>query len=136
MQNIDDFNRGATLILAKLYGQFPIPCHFAVAELDEHEDLPPSDTDRRVQRVEIYTAAVRFLADEGYIRFSGSTGQNRFFMDVVLTSKGLAALQKSPESLAAKPSKTLGDVFTESSGDLFKDGVKEAIRQAIRILLS
>jgi hypothetical protein len=39
-QNIDDFNRGAALILARLYRPFPILVMIQTAQVDECADVP------------------------------------------------------------------------------------------------
>ncbi|MGH8613276.1 MAG: hypothetical protein ACREYF_15000, partial [Gammaproteobacteria bacterium] len=134
-QNIDDFNRGVALILAHLYQRFPIPAMLKVAELDAHEDLLPEETERRDSRQAVYGAAIEFLAEEGYLRFHSHAGRRALFANVVLTSKGLSALQKTPEAMLAPSSRTVGDTLIEATGDLLKDSAKELIRQAIRIIL-
>jgi hypothetical protein len=46
-QNIDDFNRGCALILARLYATFPIPLQFSVARIDACDDLQDEVAVRR-----------------------------------------------------------------------------------------
>lgn len=134
-QNIDDFNRGVALILAHLYARFPIPAMLKVAELDPHGDLLPEESERREARHAVYGAAVEFLRDEGYLRYTNHVGGRALFSHVVLTSKGLAALQKTPEAILTAPSKTIGDALIDVTHDLLKDSAKELIRQAIRMVL-
>jgi len=129
-QNIDDFNRGAALILAHLYERFPVPAMLKVAELNRHDDLLADDMDRRDARHKIYAATVEFLAQEGYLRYGGKAGNGEIYSGAVLTSKGLAALQEAPEALQP-PRQTVGDRLLEASRSPTGEAAKEVIREAI-----
>ncbi|MGH7946167.1 MAG: hypothetical protein ACREF9_14310 [Opitutaceae bacterium] len=133
--NIDDFNRGTALILAQLYRTFPVPCVIKVAELDDHADLVGDDVERRDGRHAIYAAAIDFLAEEGYLRHRARSSGGEVFSRVVLTSKGLAALQRTPEVLDA-PRKTVGDRLLEATRTSATEAAKEIIRQALRLVFS
>lgn len=132
-QNIDDFNRGAALVLAKLYQCFPTPTLIQVEQLDEGADLVPEGRlERLAERRVIYGATVQFLADEGYLVYSSQAGgeASRKFANVRLTAKGLAALNRTPEALApARPS--LGDQLVSVAGE----GTREALRQLIGVII-
>lgn len=127
-QTIDDFNRPGGVdsgpLIRTLRGK--------VAELDTHGDLLPEETKRRESRHAVYGAAVEFLADEGYLRYGSQAGGARYFAKVVLTSKGLAALQKTPEAMISPPSKTIGDALIDARAICSKTAPKSLIRQTIR----
>ena len=132
-ENIDDFNRGAALILAHLYRTFPVPCLIKVNELDRHPDLIADETERRDRRHTIYASAIGFLADEGYLRFKSASSAGDVYLHVILTSKGLAALQRTPEVLDVRP-KTAGDRLIEAMGMGTTEVAKGIIREAMRVI--
>ncbi|MBF0286008.1 MAG: hypothetical protein HQL51_16280 [Magnetococcales bacterium] len=134
MENIDDFNRGVGLILGHLYQQFPIPCILHARELETFD--ASLDEARKGRRLRVYTASIHFLAEEGFIRFSSFNGDKNSgsFSNVVLTSKGLAALSKTPQSIE-KSRNTIGDVLVDLSSDLLKQGTWEGISALIRGVL-
>ena len=128
--NIDDFNRGAALVLAHLYRHFAAPVHVLVEQLDDGADLLPEERSARLaERLRVYGATVQFLADEGYLTFRHQVGEQRF-AGVRLTAKGLAALNRTPEALApARPS--LGDQLVSAASE----GAKEVMRQLIGLVI-
>ena len=131
-QNIDTFNQGAALILAALYREFPVPASIALRKLEAEQ--PQGDTvDAEEKRIEIYHATMSFLEAEGYLRHATVSADT--FHDVVLTSKGLAALSRVPDALNAKSDRTVGDIMLTASKDILKASAQEAARQAIRVVL-
>lgn len=129
-KNIDDFNRGCALIMGRLYASFPKPVIIKTVELDEGPEKPDPEA------LEVYGATVEFLAEEGYVRFGSKAGPEnaRLFMNVRLTSKGLAALNRSPESLNA-PKGTIGDRVVAWSKDTIAGVASDAIRHAVAVIL-
>jgi len=129
-KNIDDFNRGCALIMGRLYASFPKPVPINIQYLDEGQDKPDGEA------LETYGATMEFLADEGYVRFGSKAGPEsaRLFMNVRLTSKGLAALNRSPESLNA-PKGTIGDRVVAWSKDTIAGVASDAIRHAVAVIL-
>ncbi len=134
MENIEDFNRGAGLIFSHLYQQFPVPCMLQVGRMETKS--AGMDEARYGRRLRVYTATVQFLAEEGFIRFGSSDHDEDCgsFADAVLTSKGLAVLSKSPESLE-KSRSTVGDALVSLSTDLLKQGSWEGIVALVRMIL-
>ncbi len=135
-QNIEDFNRGCTLILARLYAHFPRPVILDLAALDDGADLLPEERAARMaERRVIYAATVTFLADEDYIVTGNHAGpeEARKFSGVRLTSKGLAALSRSPRELDASR-KSIGDLLLDAVPGLLADGVKGGAKMAVSAL--
>jgi len=134
-QNIDDFNRGCVLVMARLYKSFPRPCVLAVDGIDGGEDLFDDERVARLAaRVGVYVATVQFLADEGYLifrQFDDCSG----FSGARLTSKGLASLNRVPDALRP-PQKTLGDRIIDITSDLAGAAGKEAVKLAVQALLN
>lgn len=119
MSKIDTFNRGAALILAKLYEEFPTPIHLDIAQLAD------GITD---EEGDIYASTLLFLKDEGFVRAGSSVARGLMTANVVLTSKGLDILNSTPEVLQV--SAPLG----ERVKDVAKSGSKEvlsAVMQAV-----
>lgn len=137
-QNIDDFTRGCALILAKLYSHFPKRVQLDVASLDTHEDLHedlvPENGVRRRERIEVYGATVDFLREEGYLRFGEASPDKTLFTRAVLTSKGLAALNRTPDLMAA-PRKTAGDLLLDLGKDLALHSASEVLKRAVGVIL-
>lgn len=129
-KNIDDFNRGCALIMGRLYASFPKPIIVKTVELDEGPEKPDREA------LEVYGATMEFLAEEGYVRFGGKAGpeHERLFMNARLTSKGLAALNRSPESLNA-PKGTVGDRVVAWSTNTIAGVASDAIRHAVAVIL-
>lgn len=133
MQNIDDFNRGVTLIMAALYQSFPETVVINPNNIDRHEDIP-GDVQRIQKRHTIYLHTVRFLTDEGYIRHK-EDDHAQVFSKTVLTSKGLAAMNKTPAVLAEKRH-SVGDLMFDLSKEAVKGITGEAFKLAVHGLLS
>src|SRR3990172_684900 len=112
MSNMEDFNRGVALILAKLYKAFPQKSVIYVNQLD------PNAGDETVKN---FSATIEFLAAEGFIRCGSSAGGGKAFANVVLTTKGLSILNSVPDSIKEKIS--LGNKII----DALKSGSKEAL---------
>jgi len=131
--NIEDFDTGCALILAKLYSTFPVQQYMRIDELSKPED---SDQDRQNRRLVVYGATFEFLRDEGFLRCGSSTGgpTNRAHSNVVLTSKGLAALKRTPKQLDPN-AKSVGGMLVDFSREMTahaaKAGITEAMKAAI-----
>lgn len=134
MENIDDFNLGCALILARLYEAFPVACVLKVAELDDGADLLPEErTERLARRRRVFTATVQFLAEEGYLTVGSAAGlpECGAFGQARLTAKGLAQLSKTPEAIRP-PGKTLGERLIE----LAREGARQSALEALRALIA
>lgn len=133
MDNIDDFNRGAALILAELYRHFPIPVPLDILSLDEHDDLPANDLERREQRLQVYVATVRFLGAEGWLVFDDEL--NGSFTQARLTAKGLSALNRVPDAM--RPArKNTGERLLEAASELGKLTAKDTLSALMQQLFS
>jgi hypothetical protein len=136
--NIEAFHRGCALILARLYGAFPRPIILTTESLDDGADVLIELRDQvMTQRRAIYAATVEFLRDEGYLVFGSKAGSEIdriFFSSVRLTSKGLAALNRTPDSI--RPiGQTTGDRLIEWGRGTLGDVTKDALKQLIGAIL-
>lgn len=131
--NIDLFNTYCVAILGALYASFPVPTVVKAEDAAELVGLDRFDQSART----IYAETVIFLRDEGYLTFggeAGSGGPSRVFMGVRLTSKGLAALNRTPKELDDAPS--IGERIAGWTGSLLKDASRDVIKTAIQTVLS
>lgn len=134
-KNIDDFNTGVALILGKLYENFPNaiqlnPSELHTLEYSDSDPLTDEKINRNLELYEIYYHTAFFLLDEGYIRGRRIDGYT-VINECTLTSKGLAVLQRVPESIQGKK-RSVGDFLI----DLSKDGLKTVTKEAVKIAVS
>lgn len=106
MQNIDAFNRVVVAIFAQLYGNFPRPVTIEAAGIRSSSNVSADQWFENKSGENTVSVAIDWLSEEGFIRMTANVG-GKSFMGVVLTSKGLAALNRTPASLEAGP--TLGE---------------------------
>ena len=126
--NQEYFDLLAGDIFARLYTHFPEPTdiHTNVVELPYMGDNDP------VRLEGLYGDTVRWLAEEGYLRFTQAAKQDAghtAFIGCVLTSKGLSALRKTPGSLAA--GETIGDKIRATAKDIGSDTAKSTMKQLV-----
>lgn len=119
MNKIEIFNKGAALILAKLYEQFPTPVILDVTQLG---------TGVTEEEASVYADTVTFLREENFIRSGNSVNHGKMTSNVVLTSKGLAILNSTPEVLQTKA--PLGERVKDAATSGSKE-VLSAIIQAV-----
>lgn len=114
--NMQRFNDVTSQIFALLYEEFPTPTELAPEHFNITQDLDGSPTWRDEDFLPIFDA-INWLSDEGFLRFQGTT--NMGFFGVVLSQKGLLALQAAPDALSGKSS--LGDQMQRA----VKSGAKQ-----------
>jgi hypothetical protein len=129
--NQEYFDLLAGDIFARLYTHFPEPTdlHTDVVELPYFRE----DIENDPGRLEgLYRDTIRWLADEGYLRFTEAAKQDAghtAFLGCVLTSKGLSALRKTPGSLAA--GETIGDKIRATAKDIGSDTARDAMKKLV-----
>ncbi len=119
--NIEAFNRGATLIFAKLYMAFPKTVTVSVELLDSN--VTSDDA-------EVFAHTLIWLEREGYIRVAKYAADNFVAESAVLTEKGLRVLNSTPTAIKQKG--TVGQFVLEAA----KVGTKELMSKAIGYALS
>jgi hypothetical protein len=104
--NVEKFSDFAAKVLDRLYDSFPLQI-----PLQDSDFLPPDDFPQRVHDLDheavqpaltkhkewlndrdIFAGTVRFLIDEGFIRFNPEVSGDRTFGGCQLTAKGLTHL--------------------------------------------
>lgn len=131
-QNIDDFNRACAAIFARLYAGFPEPLLIDIRAICDQLAVEVETKEEVLGRARLISSTLRFLAAEGFFRCGEHLGA--YAEDVVLTAKGLAALNRTPATLRPHE-KSVGDNLVALARDLTKDGVKEGVKAAIRVAL-
>lgn len=131
MSNINQFDEYVGRVFGMLYESFPIPTDLNVGDVLGVPDLysgsgipPEMDIEANIA-----THSVIWLADTGYIKMTGSGG-NEFF-DLILTEKGLEVLKATPASLTHQ-SLPLGKQIAAA----VKSGAKETLRTLVNQALS
>jgi hypothetical protein len=97
-ENIKVFNEHTAIILSHLYDKFPKPSAMELHKLVDGEIIP--DEMYVCEKTDFANCAVKWLADEGFIKVSG--GNFGVYHQCILTSKGLSALSSVPDSLGGK----------------------------------
>ena len=102
--NIEVFNQVAARVLVRLYEAFPTPINVdpLLVGMDVIlEEKYETDSPHHDHLVTAADATVQFLIDEDFIRLVGGPTylEVRGFQNVVLTTKGFALLQKTPDSI-------------------------------------
>lgn len=129
MTNIDAFNIAAAVLLGKLHAEFPRPVMLNIDALRDESALAADAWWERGSD-NLLAATLRWLHAEGYVRYASEGAGGRRFAEVVLSARGLSALNRLPESLVAKA--TVGDRLK----DLAYAASAEAVTALVRIALS
>lgn len=138
-RNIEEFNKGVVHILAELYENFPNRVQlntndFPKVEYSDEDLITNGKVDRYLDLCEIYRNTAYFLLDEGYISGQKPEGYT-YINECTLTSKGLAVLQKVPETLKERKS-SIGDFFVEVVKDSFKNATRDAVKYAVQAVFN
>lgn len=131
MSNINKFDEYVGRVFGILYESFPIPTDLNIGDVLGLPDLysssgipPEMDTEANIA-----TYSVIWLANTGYIKMTGNSG-NEFF-DLTLTEKGLQVLKAIPGSLTQQ-SLPLGKQIAAA----VKSGAKETLRSLVNEALA
>ena len=130
MNNIEVFNRVTAEVFKELYENFPKPIILKAAELRAAAEITEDGwwEVSRGARLNPAGCALVWLNAEGFIRYSDESGCS-LFANVILTAKGFAALNKSPESLSSKP--TIGERIKEMSKTATAEMVGSLVKTAL-----
>ena len=121
MPNIDSFNVIAARVLDRLFEIFPQGVRLHAEEFVDQTDK---------NAVMNFSYTMRFLATEGLLRYEVASDDGEVFFEVILTSRGLAALNSMPDALAEKT--TLHQKISAALGS----GSPEALTSTINELIS
>ncbi|BDU18141.1 hypothetical protein [Lysobacter auxotrophicus] len=99
MDNMEFFDRFTLALFERLYSSFPTPVEVDAVSIGA--SLLPEDVDQAVgfDLLQAAEHAVTFLAEEGFVTHQGRYLERAVFLEVRLTSKGLAVLGSTPGSL-------------------------------------
>lgn len=128
---VDYFSLLAADILARLYTLFPTPTDWKASDLGIQAIDPDEDSNRLT---EIWADTVRWLRDEGYIRFRAEEriSEEPIFSGVILTEKGLAKLSTP---LNTSPGKNIADALIATIGDITTEASQQKIRKYIEQII-
>ncbi|MFC1577636.1 hypothetical protein ACFL36_01365 [Thermodesulfobacteriota bacterium] len=120
--NIEKFNEYVAKIFDELYSQFP-----------EEITIDPKDITGELEKDKhhAFNGTMRFLEREGFIHMNEkSTYTSYYYLNVALSSKGLAVLGASPDSLKENIT------FIQKIREALKAETKEAVTATINGLIS
>ena len=107
-KNMNLFNEATAIILNRLYAEFP----------NKLDVLRVADIKKGASEDELkiigFTA--EFLLEEGFIIGDSSNCNGKLIPNVRLTSKGLAVLKISPDSISTEKPDSFGDALTNVLG--------------------
>lgn len=131
-QNIQKFDETVAIMLAKLYDNFPTPQSIVVDAYGVDVQILYQVDGSEIYKQEKMKAnavinAVRWLADEDYLRFDSQSSEGDRIRGAVLTQKGLSLLNAIPASL----SQTRGARLSSA----IKSGAKEVAKEVLRQVL-
>lgn len=116
-----EFNRITVLVLGTLYQAFPQAVRLQVEVIDEN---PDSNT------IKNFYYTVYFLSSEGYLKYEGAQDEGKFFIEVMLTMKGLRVLRLVPDAFQEKLN--LGESFV----GLLKSNAREADEEVLKVMVN
>lgn len=132
MSNIEVFTRVTAEVFKELYEAFPKPIILQAHDLRSKADISDEDWWEESRGIKGNSAgvAIIWLHDEGFIRYQTGSNDGSKFTGVVLTTKGLTAMNRPIKSLEASP--TVGDRLKELS----KTTSTEIVVGLVKIALS
>ena len=116
MSNIDAFNEIAARVLEHLYATFPQGARLLAADF-------VGEADRNAVMNFHYT--VRFLGAEGLLKYDVASDDGEVFFEVILTGRGLAALNAVPDPQKERLS------FRQKLSAALESGYKEALGSSV-----
>lgn len=128
--NIDHFNRVVLYTFDRLYSAFPIPTEIKVAEIAELANPGSVSADVPFKMLEPTFEAIRFLREEGLLKYSDHYTDGTVFLQTQLTMKGLAVLGEVPNSLEHRES------LISHIRSVVATGAKGASSEAVKQLVS
>ena len=120
MPNIDSFNEIAARVLERLFGVFPQGSRLHAEEFVDNSDKNAAAN---------FSYTVRFLGTEGLLRYELESDDGEVFFEVILTSRGLAALNSMPDAL------TENQTFARKISAALESGSQEALKSTINELI-
>ncbi len=119
MTNMEAFNEIAARVLEHLFAAFPQEINLAPGSFVDESDR---------NSVSNFHYTVKFLAREGLVRYEVAADDGAFF-EVVLTGRGLAALNAAPDLPGER--ETFGQRIFGASGSGSKEALGRAVNQLI-----
>ncbi len=132
--NIDRFNKATLIVFDLLYQNFPVPIDLNASNI-AMETLPVDETfEESFNSIQPVYFAIEFLRKEGFIDCGNKTLDGTKFLQVVLTSKSLAVLGRTPSTL--EPHVSVSDKVRSVVKGGIKEASSEAAKKVIELLFS
>ncbi len=153
MKNIETFNIFVADILSHLYQSFPVPCDMESDETMTRVEnslkklypegvvktdmetwwvaSPNEDLVGKISLCEFWEETVNWLQQSGYL--TAEQGESHYFLTMVLTAKGLEALNATIDAL--DPDRTIGTVLSDAATSGSKEAGKTIVSKGVEMLL-
>ncbi|MDC5857360.1 hypothetical protein [Vibrio europaeus] len=133
MKNIDAFNIAVGSIFGYCYQNFPEKCDISTGEIgdiirDSFGKEKSNYTNYQDYEYKIVNATVEWLVKSGYL-WCDSRFEGLIIKNVVLTPKGLEALNSIPESLEQK--QTFGETLSKGASALGKEAMITTVQTCL-----
>lgn len=132
--NIDRFNKATLLVFDTLYLAFPVPVELSASKIAMDTLPPDAEFDESFESIKSVFYTIEFLKKEGYIDYGNHYLDCTAFQQARLTSKSLALLGQTPDSLTTHVS------IADTLRDLVKGGIKnvgsEAAKKAVELVFA
>jgi hypothetical protein len=130
--NIDHFNRVVLHTFDRLYASFPVPLELKVAEVAELATPGSVLPDAPFSSLQPTYEAIRFLANEGFLKYANAYVDGSTFLQAQLTMKGLTVLGQTPDSLERKESliSRMRGLLTSGAKEVGSEAAKQLVSQA------
>lgn len=129
MKNIELFDLYVGKLFVILYEEFPVRKNINACDFLEYEEkLDEAYTREEEKSCDIFDSTVQWLRESGYILYKEKSSV--WYIDVILSAKGLELLKAVPDSIRTKRS------IGEHINYLAKESTDEALRKSVNVLLS
>ena len=137
MSNIDRFDEIAGQVFADLYNTFPLTKTLGLANYIEGDSAldPDGFTGAELTaEAEFVKATITWLINAGFLSSDGFHGE--YFMDVILTPKGLECLKLMPDSLTSPAGNELTKAVKSGSKETLKMITNHVLALGVKIMAS
>ena len=131
MDNISLFNYVTASVLRLLYENFPNPIMLDTGKLRVEFGISDEDWHEYRGGGNSIGSDIRWLGDEGFVRYASEAGRGTAFASAVLTAKGLSALNRSPDVLTPKP--TIGERLKEVGKTAATETITSLVKAALGV---
>lgn len=134
---IEIFDRICVSLFDKLYSEFPVPVDINMQDVVMSVVPEDASFDSTWDALSVSDGVVSFLADEGFLKYSGTMIMGvPNFTEVRLTMKGLAVLGYIPFEKKEPPISTIRKMVQGGMKDAGKETIRNVVSQVFSLVLT